>query len=133
LYLKKTVKEADTSVEGYRAKKKLDVSIDDAPPINVPSRSFIADTVPGQGAQVVIPTNPAFTALFSNTGGGAGAEAKAEAKPNFQVSKVWIDPGCIVCNACEAIYPDVFEVLPSTCVIRPKRSVNGWFENPRSG
>ncbi len=36
-----------------------------------------------------------------------------------QVTKVWIEPGCIVCDACENAAPDVFEVLEETCVIRP--------------
>jgi ferredoxin len=31
---------------------------------------------------------------------------------------VWIEPGCIVCNACEDIYADVFEVKPDGCIIR---------------
>ncbi|MFQ5422953.1 MAG: Rieske 2Fe-2S domain-containing protein [Phycisphaerae bacterium] len=37
------------------------------------------------------------------------------------VTKVWIDPGCIVCDACETTCPDVFEVQHDndTCVIRP--------------
>src|SRR5262245_15438142 len=35
------------------------------------------------------------------------------------VTKVWIEPGCIVCDACETTAPDVFEVLDDTCIIRP--------------
>lgn len=35
------------------------------------------------------------------------------------VRKVWIEPGCIVCSACETACPDVFEVQETTCVIRP--------------
>ena len=35
------------------------------------------------------------------------------------VTKVWIEPGCIVCDACETAAPDVFEVLEETCIIRP--------------
>ncbi|ATH09516.1 hypothetical protein BIY24_08700 [Halobacteriovorax marinus] len=30
-----------------------------------------------------------------------------------------MEPGCIVCDACEAIYPEVFEVTDDTCIIRP--------------
>jgi len=33
------------------------------------------------------------------------------------IVKVWIDEGCIVCNACEAECPDVFHVTDDTCVI----------------
>ena len=37
------------------------------------------------------------------------------------VTKVWIDPGCIICDACESTAPDVFEVQHEndTCIIRP--------------
>ncbi len=35
------------------------------------------------------------------------------------VTKVWIEEGCIVCDACETAAPDVFEVLEETCIIRP--------------
>jgi NADH-quinone oxidoreductase subunit C len=33
------------------------------------------------------------------------------------ILKVWIDEGCIVCNACEAECADVFHVTDETCVI----------------
>ena len=33
------------------------------------------------------------------------------------IIKVWIDEGCIVCNACEAECADVFHVTDDTCVI----------------
>ncbi len=36
-----------------------------------------------------------------------------------QVVKVWIAPGCIVCDACEAECPEVFDVQEETCIIRP--------------
>ncbi len=35
------------------------------------------------------------------------------------VTKVWIDPGCIVCDACEDTAPTVFEVTDDSCIIRP--------------
>src|SRR3982751_5073825 len=35
------------------------------------------------------------------------------------VTKVWIAPGCIVCDSCENDCPEVFEVLEETCIIRP--------------
>ena len=34
------------------------------------------------------------------------------------ITKVWIAPGCIVCDACENDCPEVFEVLEDTCIIR---------------
>ncbi len=36
------------------------------------------------------------------------------------VTKVWIEPGCIVCDACENECPEVFEVLDETCIVRPE-------------
>jgi cytochrome b6-f complex iron-sulfur subunit len=49
------------------------------------------------------------------------------------VTKVWIDPGCIVCDACETTAPDVFEVQHEndTCIIRPD-ALNAEFTKPRS-
>lgn len=76
-------------------------------------RSFISEPLPQSNKTIKLATNPEFAGEFA-TGGG-----NTEAKENFAVSKVWIDPGCIVCNACEAIYPEVFEVTDDTCLIRP--------------
>lgn len=120
---KKLVSEAQLTVDQYVKQHGLDTTKSSRPPIDVPIRSFIADTVPGRGAQLAIPTNPAFAAQFAGTAaptttGGAGG-AQAAAQENFKVAKVWIEPGCIVCNACEDIYKDVFEVLADTCIIRP--------------
>ena len=35
------------------------------------------------------------------------------------VTKVWIAPGCIVCDSCENDCPEVFDVQEETCIIRP--------------
>src|SRR4029079_5324098 len=35
------------------------------------------------------------------------------------ITKVWIAPGCIVCDACENDCPEVFDVQEDTCLIRP--------------
>ena len=45
------------------------------------------------------------------------------------VTRVWIEPGCIVCDACETASPDVFEVLDDTCIIRPA-ALNAEFTKP---
>lgn len=37
-----------------------------------------------------------------------------------EIVKVWIAPGCIVCDACETDCPEVFDVQEETCVIRPE-------------
>jgi cytochrome b6-f complex iron-sulfur subunit len=46
-----------------------------------------------------------------------------------QVVKVWIDPGCIVCDACETACPEVFHVLEETCIVRPE-ALNVEFTRP---
>ena len=35
------------------------------------------------------------------------------------ITKVWIEEGCIVCNACENECDQVFKVTDTTCVILP--------------
>ncbi len=45
------------------------------------------------------------------------------AKP--RVTKVWIEDGCIVCNACEADSPEVFHVTETTCMIKPGVRLDG--------
>ena len=47
------------------------------------------------------------------------------------VTKVWIDPGCIVCDACETTCPEVFEVQHDneTCIIRPE-ALDAEFNKP---
>lgn len=47
------------------------------------------------------------------------------------VTKVWIEEGCIVCDACETTAPDVFEVLEDTCIVRPA-ALKPDFTKPRS-
>lgn len=84
-------------------------------------RSFISEPLPQTAEKVLkIQSNPAFAGAFA---AGAGA-ADAAPKENFSVAKVWIADGCIVCNACEGIFPEVFEVTDKTCLIRPNAPLN---------
>src|SRR6476620_401996 len=41
------------------------------------------------------------------------------AETHQEVVKVWIAPGCIVCDSCENDCPEVFDVQEDTCIIRP--------------
>jgi ferredoxin len=117
---RKLVSAANLTVDQFLSVKKLDSVVKLKSPIEIPTRSFIADTVPGKGAQLAIPTNPAFASHFAGTAAPAAAGGvAAPAAENFKIAKVWIEPGCIVCNACEDIYKEVFEVLADTCIIRP--------------
>lgn len=78
------------------------------------SRSFIAEPLPVSGNKTLkIASNPEFAAEFAS-----GASEGAEAVANFSVSKVWIEEGCIVCDACEDIYEEVFEVTADSCIIK---------------
>ena len=36
---------------------------------------------------------------------------------DIKLSKVWIEEGCIVCNSCEDICPEVFKVLDDSCIV----------------
>jgi ferredoxin len=118
---RKLVAQSQLTAEQFIKSKGLDETKESGrPPIDVPIRSFIADTVPGKGTQLAIPTNPAFAAHFAGSAApSAAGGAQVAAVENFKVTKVWIEPGCIVCNACEDIYKEVFEVKADTCIIRP--------------
>lgn len=45
--------------------------------------------------------------------------AEAVLETHQVVTKVWIAPGCIVCDSCENDCPEVFDVQEETCIIRP--------------
>jgi len=97
-------------------KAKLTV-VKEKPRFEIPERTFISPPLPKTAKQLKLATNPVFAGDFA--GAAAGGGAAAPAANNFSVSKVWIEPGCIVCDACEGIYPEVFDVTDTTCVIRP--------------
>ncbi len=105
-----TVKSFEAELPGAPAK----------PVYTTVQRSFIADPLPQSSKALKLATNPEFAGEFAAAGGSGGGEAQE----NFEVSKVWIEPGCIVCNACEAIIPEVFEVTSDTCLIRPDAPLN---------
>jgi ferredoxin len=41
------------------------------------------------------------------------------------IKRVWIEEGCIVCNACETTCPEVFNVTEDSCNIRAESRVDG--------
>lgn len=49
--------------------------------------------------------------------GGPKAKSSEPTVVDFIVTKVWIEPGCIVCDACENEAPEVFKVLADTCIV----------------
>jgi ferredoxin len=90
--------------------------VKEKPRFEIPERTFISPPLPKTAKQLKMATNPMFAGDFA--GAAAGGGAAAPAADNFAVAKVWIEPGCIVCDACEGIFPEVFEVTDSTCLIR---------------
>lgn len=105
------IKQATNTVKGFEAELPAPAAKPLYPTV---TRSFIADPLPESAKTIKLATNPEFAGDFAGAGGGEVAQE------NFAVAKVWIEPGCIVCNACEAIYPEVFEVTDDTCLIRPE-------------
>lgn len=41
------------------------------------------------------------------------------------ISKVWIEPGCIVCDLCEGHAAEVFRLTETACEIRPGAPLDG--------
>ena len=41
------------------------------------------------------------------------------------IKRVWIEEGCIVCNACETTCPEVFNVTEDSCYIRAEVREDG--------
>lgn len=108
-------REASASAEDFNGKKD---NSQDKVYYHTVEKSFIAPAMPKTGKALKLATNPEFAHEFAAGGGQEGAAAGAP-KENFAVAKVWIDPGCIVCNACENIYPEVFKVNADTCIVVP--------------
>ncbi len=46
----------------------------------------------------------------------------------MEIFSVFIDDGCITCDACEEAAPDVFEVTEDTCFIKPDVRVDGGYD-----
>ena len=86
-------------------------------------RSFISPPLPKTAKQLKMATNPMFAGDFAGAGAG-GAAAAGPVVENFSIAKVWIETGCIVCDACEVIFPEVFDVTDTTCLIRPGAPLN---------
>jgi len=117
LYSGKKIKNLLEDAPEYTKEKEVANSLNVITP-SIPERKFIADDVSGKTSYLKIATNPLFSDKFSPMAGEAEAGNTAEAKENYAIKKVWIEPGCIVCNACEDIFPEVFEVTSDTCLIR---------------
>lgn len=108
---KAKIESAESSAKEFNQKHAI---VSSKPLYQTVKKSFIAGPMPKSDKSLKIATNPSFAGDFTADSAGGG-----DAKPNFAVAKVWIEPGCIVCDACEGIFPEVFEVTADTCIIRP--------------
>jgi len=43
--------------------------------------------------------------------------AKVQLPPDRRIAKVWIEDGCLICNACEATCPQVFKTLDDHAIV----------------
>jgi ferredoxin len=111
---------ASITVDQFQEKHKIEKT---KPLFHTVERSFIAEAMPSTNKVLKLATNPVFADSFA-AAPAAGGKEEGGADNNFAVSKVWIEPGCIVCDACEGIYPAVFEVTSDTCIIRPDAPLN---------
>jgi len=75
------------------------------------SQSHVATQVNKTTNSLKISTNPEFAGDFQET------SSAVEGQANFKVAKVWIESGCIVCNACEDAEPSVFKVNDDGCIV----------------
>ncbi len=87
----------------------IEIAVDAA--LGTPAAATVAAAVPAP----VVPLAPPV--------GAPAAPSPDGAKP--RVTKVWIEEGCIVCNACEADSPEVFHVTETTCMIKAAVRLDG--------
>jgi len=50
----------------------------------------------------------------------------------MSIVSVYIEDGCITCDACEETLPEVFEVTDDTCFIKPDSRVDGGYDRNES-
>lgn len=86
--------------------------IDVVPEVVPDSWSVQSRVFPWRKKEEVVEEGP------TKAGGHAPGPSAPRAPVDFTVTKVWIEPGCIVCDACEAEAPLVFQVLADTCIVR---------------
>ncbi len=105
---KKQLANASSSVDAFEKENEL-------PELKtynkIPKRTFVRTVETTSKAKLKIASNPEFANDF------ASSSSDGDKVENFSVSKVWIEDGCIICDACSAIIPEVFEVPESGCIV----------------
>lgn len=86
----------------------------------IPEKKFIYEGSLEKRPFLVLESDPQFKKLLGakKNDSERSEEVTTEKEVTFPINKVWIEPGCIVCNTCENIYPEVFDVKATTCVIK---------------
>jgi ferredoxin len=105
---KKQLENANSSVDSFEKENEL---LELKTYNKIPKRTFVRSVETTNKAKLKIASNPEFANDFTSASTD-GAEVE-----NFSVSKVWIEDGCIICDACSDIIPEVFEVLESGCIV----------------
>jgi len=98
----------------------------DQPIANTATKRFTPKPKPALESKAADPAAAKEVAGAPAEGGGHGAAAPAEGGAKggndanlTTIKKVWIEEGCIVCDACVDACPDVFVIEGETCVIVP--------------
>lgn len=112
-FLKQQQKSSLTKEEFLTSFKELSLNM-------IPEKKFIYDGSLEKRPFLVLESDPQFKNLLKNKEQTPehSQEAPKQEEVTFPIQKVWIEPGCIVCNTCENIYPEVFDVKATTCVIK---------------
>lgn len=115
------------SVDGRTVRRKLSkkkfIAAMQSSPVNVKKEEL--DMLPAKASDAwsvhsrVFPWRKVVEDTGPKKAGGPSGGAPATPQSfDYIVTKVWIEPGCIVCDACENEAPKVFEVLEDTCIVR---------------
>jgi ferredoxin len=70
----------------------------------------------GHGAAAAPAEHGAATAAAATS---ATSDGKGNNPSLTSIAKVWIEPGCIVCDACVNTCPEVFKIEGDTCIVLP--------------
>lgn len=102
---KKSLMKAVQTIDHFKEKNKNEEGV--KPLFTLPKRSFI-----NEPKVLKIASNPRHAGEFVEI-----EDRKNSSLDNFAISKVWIEEGCIVCDACSDIYKEVFNVKDSGCEV----------------
>ena len=90
-----------------------------------PSPSPVVPATVEAVAEVVAPPAPAVDPIPAPIPSPAASENTPSSSSKPRITEVWIDEGCIVCNACEAECPEVFHVTADSCHIKAEVRLDG--------